>query len=75
MEWQRKKGLKTEKAMKKTRTLSVMNIIKVRSSQVSFVLANYKDIRLKLIKDVLKKVTSHWDQNWVIYPLSSYEEI
>jgi 2,4-dienoyl-CoA reductase-like NADH-dependent reductase (Old Yellow Enzyme family) len=35
----------------------------------------YKEIRIRIIKEVFRDVTSQWDQNFVIFPLSTLEEI
>jgi len=36
---------------------------------------DFKDLRLNLVKKVFKDVTSQWSRNFVIYPLSSCEDI
>jgi hypothetical protein len=35
----------------------------------------YKDLRSELVKEVFKQITGDWQNNYVVYPLSSSEDI
>ncbi len=62
--------------------LSVSSITKV-SDTTSYMISNwvcpflekYKEIRVSLIKEIFRKVTSEWGKYFVLYPLSSREEL
>jgi hypothetical protein len=41
---------------------------------IIFIVA-YKELRVALIKEEFKRITSIWDKNFVLYPLSSQEDI
>jgi len=38
-------------------------------------LAKYRELREEIIKEVFRELTGKWDRNFVIYPISSYEDI
>ena len=42
---------------------------------VAFYQAEYKDLRQKIIKQVFKDMSSKWNRNHVIYPLSPCDNI
>lgn len=35
----------------------------------------YKELRLEIIRETFKDLTSKWDRNFVIYPISGQEDI
>ena len=53
--------------------------VPILSMYVSFkaydIIEDFKDLRLNLVKKVFKEVTSQWNKHFVIYPLSSCEDI
>lgn len=57
-------------------TNSVSHIIKVQYIfSVIDVSVKYKDLRLEIIRETFKDLTGKWDRNFVIYPISSQEDI
>ena len=41
----------------------------------SYYLARYRDLRVSIIKEIFRDLTKKWNRNFVIYPLSSCEDI
>ena len=67
------------RSLTSTTIRSVSHIIKVSlpkklDIQLSLVV-KHRELRLKLIKDTFRDLTAQWDRNFVIFPISGYEDI
>lgn len=44
-------------------------------TELSVSVVKYRELRGAIIKEVFRELTGKWDRNFVIYPISSYEDI
>ena len=55
--------------------LSALSTIFVSNIIHESVVVKNRDLRISMVKEVFRDLTGKWDRNFVIFPISSFEDI